>query len=370
LNEDFDEAKNGKVSDNLNMRVRRLIETSRQVILDCALENGAIVAANCFKEYFAKDAKYYTYVWPRDASFACVAADILGIKNIQERFFDWCINRAEDFRDTGVFHQNYFVNGLKVSGSFQPDQTGSFLWAIWHHLKDDLKKVSKYEKLIRMAADGICKKWKGNYFDEVTNDLWEERFTFPDLEENFTYSLAACIKGLECANIFMPNEKWMTVAKQMRERLEKHYEGYFFRSYGKLSDKRIDASMLGLVYPFEVFPPNDERIVASVEEMERKLVMNGGLHRYEHDEYDGWIYKTMHRKKGAGAWPLLNFWLSIYYARLGHKEKALQYYNWVLDRVQKFIPEQIFENDLQVSVSPLCWSHSMFVIATKELGYL
>ena len=221
-----------------------------------------------------------------------------------------------------------------------------------------------------MAADGFCKKWKGNYFDEVTNDLWEERFTFPDLEENFTYSLAACIKGLECANIFMLNEKWVTVAKQMRERLEKHYEGYFFRSYGKLSDKRIDASMLGLVYPFEVFPPSDKRIVASVEEMERKLVMNGGLHRYEHDEYDGWIYKTMHRKKGAGAWPLLNFWLSIYYARSGHKEKALQYYNWVLDRVQKFIPEQIFENDLQVSVSPLCWSHSMFVIATKELGYL
>jgi len=78
----------------------------------------------------------------------------------------------------------------------------------------------------------------------------------------------------------------------------------------------------------------------------------------------------MHRNKGAGAWPILNFWLSIYYARLGYREKALQYYNWVLNRVRKFIPEQIFENNIQVSVKPLCWSHAMFIIASRELGYL
>ncbi len=346
------------------------MKTSRQVIVDCTLENGAIVAANCFKKYFPKEAKYYTYVWPRDASFACVAADILGIEDAQERFFDWCMNRAEGFRDSGVFYQKYFVNGLKASGRFQPDQTGSVLWAVWHHFKDDPDKASKYGKLVRRAASGICKKWKGNHFSEVTNDLWEEKLTFPDLEENFTYSLAACIKGLECANAIVPNEKWPAVAKQMRKRVEKHYEGYFFRSYGKLSDRRIDASMLGIIYPFELFPPDDERVVASVKEIEKKLVVNGGLHRYEHDEYDGWMHETMHRKKGSGAWPLLNFWMSIYYARLGRRGKALQYYNWVLDRVQKFIPEQIFENNLQVSVCPLSWSHSMFVIATKALGYV
>jgi len=68
--------------------IKKLIETSRRVISDCALENGAIVAANCSKEYFPKVAKYYTYVWPRDASFTCAAADILGIRGIQEKFFD------------------------------------------------------------------------------------------------------------------------------------------------------------------------------------------------------------------------------------------------------------------------------------------
>jgi GH15 family glucan-1,4-alpha-glucosidase len=334
------------------------------------LENGAIVAANCFKKYFPKEAKYYTYVWPRDASFICVAADILEIEKIQERFFDWCENRAADFAKTGVFFQNYFVNGLKASGNFQPDQTGSVLWAVWHYYKDKLKKVSKHVMLVRRAANGICKRWNGNCFSEVSNDLWEERFAFSDLEENFTYSLAACIKGLECANAITPNKKWVEVADEMRERLENHYARHFVRSYGMLSDGRIDASVLGLVYPFEVFSPNDRRIVATVKELERKLVISGGVHRYENDEYDGWIYNSMHRNKGAGAWPILNFWLSIYYARLGHREKALQYYNWVLNRTQKFIPEQIFENNVQVSVKPLCWSHAMFIIASKELGFL
>jgi GH15 family glucan-1,4-alpha-glucosidase len=353
----------------MEMKIKSTIETSRQVIRDCSLENGAIVAANCFKDYFPKGAKHYTYVWPRDASFTCVAADILGI-DIQEKFFDWCSTRAEGFRDTGVFYEKYYVNGSKALTRFQPDQTGSILWAIWHHFKDDLKKAHRYSKLISKAADGICSKWKNDHFTVVTNDLWEERLTFPDLKENWTYSLAACIRGLECANAIMPRERWSEVANMMRKRLENHCETYFFRSFGELSDKRIDASMLGLLYPFEIFAPSDPRVAATLKEIEKKIVVNGGLHRYEHDEYDGWMYETQDRRKGAGAWPLLNFWISICYARVGNREKALQYYNWVLDKIKGFIPEQIFENNIQVSVSPLCWSHSMFVIASRELKYI
>ena len=79
-----------------------------------------------------------------------------------------------------------------------------------------------------------------------------------------------------------------------------------------------------------------------------------------------------HRKKGAGAWPVLNFWLSVYYKRKGDSDKSMQYYNWVLERIKdnNFIPEQIFENEIQVSVSPLLWSHVMFIIASKELNYI
>jgi len=54
------------------------------------------------------------------------------------------------------------------------------------------------------------------------------------------------------------------------------------------------------------------------------------------------------------------------------RKEALKYYNKVLDCIKdnKFIPEQIFDNNIQKSISPLCWSHAMFILASKELNYL
>jgi len=354
------------------IKIKKIISASKTVIEDSQLDNGAIVAANSTKEYYPTAAKNYFYVWPRDASYTCIAADIAGIDEVQEKFFDWCLKRAEGLKETGLFYEKYYVNGLKALGRFQPDQTGTFLYAIWHHYNcTDSKATSKFDDLIKKSADGLCDKWERNHFNVVTNDLWEERLTFPDLDENFTYSLAACIKGLECANSMIANDKWLKISEQMREQLEKHFiNDHFVRSYGRLSDAGIDASMIGLVYPFKIFKADDKRIIMTVDKIEDRLVINGGVHRYELDEYDGWMYEGKHRRKGAGAWPLLNFWLSIYYSIKGDKSRAEMYFKWVIDNVDGYIPEQIFDNDIQISVCPLVWSHTMFIMASKHLGYL
>ncbi|MBN2250952.1 MAG: glycoside hydrolase family 15 protein [Candidatus Altiarchaeota archaeon] len=360
--------------------LKEYIDIYKKIIIDCSFENGAIVAANPAKEYYPREAKNYFYVWPRDASYACIAADLLGLAGFQEGFFRWCLKRAEGFCETGLFFEKYYANGLKASARFQPDQTGSVLFAIEHHYQDDPEGALEFEDLINKAADGLARAWNGKSFDLVATDLWEERLAFPDLEENFTYSLAACIRGLECACEMIPegdgSESWRAVAEEIRSRLDEHFvDGHFVRSFGKLADRRIDASVLGLVYPFAIYKAEDPRIVSTVEEIERRLVvpddpLKGGVHRYEQDEYDGWMYEGMHRRKGGGAWPLLNFWLSIYWALRGDSERARGYYDWVLDRTDGYIPEQIFDNDLQVSVSPLLWSHAIFVIASRFLGYL
>jgi GH15 family glucan-1,4-alpha-glucosidase len=338
------------------------------------MENGGIVAANSTKKYFPVNAKNYFYIWPRDAAYACIAADILGFRDIQQNFFHWCLNNAEGFSSDGLFYEKYYPNGLKALPRFQPDQTGAVLYAIWHHLTRDqsIGRGAMYDELIEKAANGICSVWENDHFRINTYDLWEERTCFPDLHENFTYSLAACIRGLQCANELIPNSNWLVVAQEMKSRLDEHFLDFFIRSYGDIPDKRIDASVLGLVYPFDIYDPKDDRIIASIQEVEDKLSINGGIHRYEHDEYDGWMQDGEHRKKGAGAWPMLNFWLSVYFQRAGNSDRANYYFKWVLDRigVSNAIPEQIFENDIQVSVSPLLWSHSMFVIASKELNFI
>lgn len=352
-------------------RIERLLATTRTIIEDCSLENGGIVAANSAKGYYPQNAKNYFYVWPRDASFACMASDELGMSDVQENFFAWCLNRAEGFAESGLFYEKYYPNGLKALPNFQPDQTGSVLLAVWHHYRNDLEQALRYRDLIRLGADGICSVWEKDHFAKVTNDLWEERLCFPDLQENFSYSLAACIRGLRCANEIIPNGKWMTTADEMKSRLDQHFLGHFARSYGKIPDRRIDASIIGLVYPYDVYDANDPMMLSSIREIEDKLSIKGGVHRYEHDNYDGWMAGQQHRNKGAGAWPLLNFWLSIYYSIQGDRKKAEKCYDWVLEKMadRDDLPEQIFENEMQISVSPLLWSHAMFALASKYLGF-
>lgn len=334
-----------------------LIEASKKVILDCSLPNGAIVAANSRKKYFPKEAKNYYFSWPRDGAYICMAADELGIDRIQEKFFDWCM-KAEGWKETGLFYEKYYVNGRKALFHFQPDQTASIIIAIWHHAK---YKPLKHKELLTKSANALCKIWSKDHFKLVTQDLWEERLCFPDLKENFSYSLAACVKALESAEELVHNAKWKKTAKEMKKVLLKQ-KGYFSRSFGKLNDARIDASLLGLVWPFGIVKANDKRMVKTIKLIEEKLVKNGGVYRYEHDNYDGWMWKKKtHRLKGAGYWPLLNFWMAIVTGKRKYYDKVLK------DVKGKHLPEQVFCNNIQKSVKPLAWSHAMYVLASHKL---
>jgi len=141
------------------LRIKELIKVSKEVIADGSLENGAIVAANSDRAFYPSSVQDYRYVWVRDAAYVCMAADLLGLREIPEKFFDWCLHRAEGFSETHLFCNAYHVNGtihgtlvppakVKVPASvgqrcmnvihsgtqFQADQSGSLLIAIAHHL--------------------------------------------------------------------------------------------------------------------------------------------------------------------------------------------------------------------------------------------
>ena len=185
---------------------------------------------------------------------------------------------------------------------FQPDQTGSVLFAVYNFVKKDKAKVNKHKKLVINSAQGICKVWRNDHFIIPTNDLWEERLTFPDTKDNFSYSLAACIKGLVSANKLFPDRKYIKTANQMKQALIKsaRKEGNFFRSFGKLNDKRIDASLLGLVWPFEIVSANNVLAKETIRLIESRIVKDHGLYRHEHDDYDGWMFEKFFRSKCSG----------------------------------------------------------------------
>lgn len=352
--------------------MKDLIKSSKQVFRDCSLPNGAIIAANADLPYYPKRAANYHFVWPRDAAYVCVAAQKVKVE-IQEQFFNWLEDRPERFKKEGLLFQNYAPNGILQSGNFQPDQAGTVLWAIHEYFKDDLGRAMKYEKLIRRLADGLANDWQETHFFHHTVDLWEEsnRHTSSVYENNHTHSLAACARGLLLANNMIKNDNWVKKAEQMIKRINFAYNdkaARFLRNRGKdVADWNIDASLLGLVWPFEIVKPDDKRMINTVKKIEQEIVINGGVHRYENDMYDG----EGSGQEGGGAWPILNFWLSIYWILAGQKEKAEKYFNWVLEKLEEgnygdFISEQIFE-DSRRGVYPLAWSHAMFVLAVAQL---
>jgi glucoamylase len=391
-------------------KIKELIKVSKEVITDGSLENGAIVAANSDKAIYPATTQDYRYVWVRDAAYVCMAADLLKLREIPERFFDWCLNRAEDFKETGFFYNAYNVNGtihgtlippdgprvprhlqascidLIHSGTqFQPDQVGSLLIAIAHHIKHFDADVSKFEKLIEKTAAGISRSWKGNAFVLPCYDLWEERCVLPEHRGFHTYSLAMCIAGLRAAiELLGKKRKWLQTEKEMSKTFAEVYSSgteSIPRTYRKGSiarnrktredDLKPDTSLLGLVYPSEILDPLDEKMRSTVLEIIKTNTMDGGgLMRYSADRYCGGVRKGWVTLTGAGTWPLLSFWMSIYYSLCGDDKNAREFFDRPLQRIDKYIPEQIFEDKSRPSITPLLWSHTMFVIAAKFIGHI
>jgi GH15 family glucan-1,4-alpha-glucosidase len=353
-------------------KINKLIQSSRQVISDLCLDNGAIVAANTTQKYYPIEAVNYFFVWPRDAAYISLAAYELGQPDVLVNFLAWLGERAEGFAETGLLYTNYCPHGIQEIRTYQPDQAGILLHAIWYCLGREKPLAEEYIKVAKKTADGLISVWGGDCFKVVVNNIWEGRYAQPDLKENFSYSLAAVAGGLEKAGEMTGEDKYIQAAREMKQVLKDNLSkyGYVVSRFGEMDNQNINASALGLVYPFEVYDANDHIIQETIKRVEAELVRDYAVYRSAYDRYDGWIHKGRRMNKGAGYWPLLNFWMSIVLARMGERPQAEKYFQKVLNDTGEYIPEQIFANSRQKGVSPLGWSHAMFVLAAKELGYL
>ncbi|GMR19375.1 MAG: hypothetical protein BMS9Abin34_512 [Patescibacteria group bacterium] len=366
-------------------KVHELVDATREVFHDCLLPNGCLIAAPAHMPYYPTRAKSYLFCWPgRDLGFSATAGLYIGV-DVFEEVLAWIWERAEDYQTSlsewkeGLLFRSYHPNGRMKETHFQPDQTGTLLWAIYEYSKSN-KPPPLAEKLIKKSAKGLAGVWDGNQFKLFVEDPWEERIAHPRFKNNLTYSLAACAAGLNRANELVPNKRAALAARQMTSLIEKGaYDGkagYFLRRFGGTvgGDKNVDASLLALVWPFEIIRPDDSRMINTVAAIEETITGERGVYRYQFDEYEGETEASnLHYRMGAGAWPLLTFWMSIVQNKMGNRKKAEEYFWLVLDRLEGdlFIPEQIFvKDDPRVGVKPLLWSHAMFIHAARELGYI
>ncbi len=253
-------------------KIDNLIEKSREVFRDCLLPNGCLVAAPTQMPYYPSNAKSYLYCWPgRDLGFNVTAGLHIGI-DVFEDILSWIWERAEDYQTAiakwkeGLLFRSYHPNGRIRENSFQPDQTGTLLWVIYEYSrKNKLSPLAK--KIVKKSAKGLVTVWTDNQFKIPTEDPWEERIAHPRFKNNLIYSLASCAAGLKKSDRIISNYAARKAAEQMVSLIGKEaYDkkaGYFLRRFGGTvaGDKNIDASLLALVWPFEIIKAEDPRMI-------------------------------------------------------------------------------------------------------------
>jgi glucoamylase len=342
--------------------LNRLVNRSLLVLKLLTDQNhGGIIAAPCMEPE-------YRFCWPRDATYVAYALDLCGFHDEAEKFYHWC-RRAQE--PEGGLYQRYYIEA-RIRGpcwSSQIDEVATVIWGIGKHfdLTGDRSFIESMWVMIEKASDFICKNIDSNTGLAQSVGLWEERFG------SHSYSNAAIYSALKTSakigKLLGKNSKWQkwhstaeTVKSSLLRLAWSAHNDRFMKTFNP-EDESVDVSLLGLVFPFEVLPADDDRIKRTALAIERAFRYKaGGIGRYSADFY-----------YGGNPWILGPLWLALYYEKLKDRKKMEQLIRWAVDHVTglDLLAEQVDkETGMPISAIPLAWSHAFFIAAVIGLDAL
>jgi len=243
--------------------------------------------------------------------------------------------------------------------NFQLDGFGTWLWALDRHRQLSGNPVpQEWLDAAGLVADYLAALWR-----QPCYDCWEE---FPD--KVHMYTLAATYAGLQ-AYTSLSDADNESVQRDIKRFLCENgvNRGHFVKHVGS---EQVDASLLGLATPYQVVSPDHPLMCATVAQIEKTILQDGGLHRYAADTY-----------YGGGLWVLLTAWLGWYYTQVGASEKALSVKEWVeaqaddMGNLMEQVPVDLNDPSYYEPwlrrwgeiASPLLWSHAQYIILSHAL---
>ena len=331
----------------------------------------------------------YGFVWARDLAFIVTAAAVAGRRDVVDGALGWLV-RAQS--PDGLYEQRHWSDGrIAPTWGLQLDETGAVLHAIGEvaRVLDDPGVVERCWPTVRAGADalaGLLHPTTG--LPPASLDAWEERVGV------HTYTVAATIAGLEASARMADGRddaaaaRWRDAAARCRAGLDAELwseeHGRFVRSRDVARDDAdgapvpaghqppgrpthpvasvdpvdatVDASLLGLAYPFAVLEHDDPRLVATIDAVERELRSGPGLLRYPGDTY-----------VGGNPWLLTRLWLGLARRAPGSDEPADG-----IDDVAgcatdaMLLAEQVdATTGRPVWIVPLAWSHAFYALACR-----
>ncbi|MDN5346714.1 MAG: glucoamylase [Clostridia bacterium] len=350
----------------LNSSLTRLYRISLTVLkLLQDAESGAIIAAPEIDPNYSASGGY-AYCWSRDAVYAAWALAESGYPEMAARYYAFArLSQGED----GLWGQRHYTSGLLAPNwGRQLDETGTVLWGIGKHyqITGDRAFLEDMWPVLARGAEGLERNLAAHGGRPGRSyDLWEER------RGDHAYTWAAVAAGLRAAAAAASalgkkkhSRRWQTGADALVAAIPATFwdeDRRTFRSALGRRGLRLDASLLGLAFPFEVLAPDDKRLLATADRIEAALWNGptGGIMRYAGDRY-----------VGGNPWILTTLWLAIYRHLVGAEAHARRLFLWAVEHGMStgLLAEQVDKyTGKPLWATPLAWSHSFYLLALHRI---
>jgi GH15 family glucan-1,4-alpha-glucosidase len=277
----------------------------------------------------------YRYAWIRDSTFMLWGLYTLGFDEEANDFFyfirDVAAQTDEDMQimygiggektltEEMLLHLDGYEHAQPVrvgNGAYaqkQHDVWGALLDSIYLHTKSrDGLAESTWEILCKQVDNAVAA-WR-----EPDRGIWEVRGEPQHFTSSKVMCWVACDRGARLARLREDHERaerWQLEADTIHADICEHgvdERGVFCQHYDTAA---LDASCL-LIPLVRFLPPDDERVIATVNAIEAELGVNGLVQRYLVEETDDGLAGD------EGTFAICSFWLVSALAEIGQHDRA------------------------------------------------
>jgi alpha,alpha-trehalase len=277
----------------------------------------------------------YRYAWIRDSTFMLWGLYTLGFDEEANDFFYFIrdvatksddrlqimygIGGEETLTEEMLLHLDGYEHAQPVragNGAFaqkQHDVWGALLDSIYLHTKSrDGLAESTWEILCKQVDDAIAS-WR-----EPDRGIWEVRGEPQHFTSSKVMCWVACDRGARLARLredWERAERWQQAADEIHADVCEHgvdERGAFCQHY---DTRALDASCL-LIPLVRFLPPDDERVIATVNAIADELTLDGLVLRYIVDETDDGLSGE------EGTFAICSFLLVSALAEIGEHDRA------------------------------------------------
>ena len=341
---------------------------------------GGIVAAptTSLPEYVGGVRNWdYRYCWLRDATFTLDALVANGFMAEAEAWRAWLLRAVAG--DPADLHIMYGLGGERrlpelelpwlagyegsqpvrigngASGQFQLDVYGEVLDVLHEARRAGLDTDASSWAVQKTLLADLEQRWR-----EPDEGIWEVRGP----RRHFTHSKVMAwvafdraVKAVEEFDKDGPVDRWRSVRDEIHaEVLARGFDAELNAFVQSYDSKRLDASLL--VVPLVGFlPPDDPRVLGTLDAVERGLCQDGLVHRYATDED---VLQVDGLPPGEGAFLLCSFWLVDNLALAGRTDEAVEGFERLLalrNELGLLAEQYDVEAGRQVGNFPQAFSH-------------